>query len=84
MSRQATQAFNKSRDARFAESRKESKRLREQRQAEGLERTMLLVNLDEVEQGDEVLTQSGFELDAEQDSWVVNNGQTAVRRFVVS
>lgn len=75
--RNAAKAFNATRAARFAESRREADQARDKR------RSLLLLPVADVQPTDEVtLASGGFALagDTPRDKWLVSNGETFVRR----
>lgn len=81
--RNAATAFNQSRADRFGQAKKEREEQRFSEMRSGLRRSMLVVDADEVRQGDEVLTvDSEWVENAGRSTWFVNDGSVMVRRFV--
>jgi hypothetical protein len=82
--RNAAKTFQATRAARFSESRAASEAQREAARKAGTRRTMMMVNPDDVREGDEVATATGFRAveDVDRSEWVVVNGETCVQRFV--
>lgn len=77
--RNAAKAFQASRAARFAESRKAAAEQRAREVAEGKRREIVVVDVDDVRDDDVFMTEHGESTDRA--DMVVVNGQTMVKRF---